>query len=315
MRTSWNLPTLFELLCRLPFAEPFTARGALERGVKRVELGALLAEGLLSHPIRGVYVRTDVEDTLLLRIRMLRLVVPRDCVVTDQTAAWLWGAEAALTPGDHLVPPPVSVFAPPGRRLRNGLVRSGERLLAQGDIEQVDALLVTTPLRTACDAARLLPRDHALAAMDALAALDAFTVDQLNAELGRFKGYRGVIQARALAPLVDPRSGSHSESVLRLRWKDAGLPGPECQIEIPAPNGRWFILDMGLREHRFGAEYDGEQFHGEKQQDHDEDRREWMRLHHGWTIVVARKQNIYGRNQDIAQILRREFKALTLKSR
>ena len=38
-------------------------------------------------------------------------------------------------------------------------------------------------------------------------------------------------------------------------------------------------------------------------------------MEHGWTIVVARKHNIYGHDQDIEQILRREYKALTLKSR
>ena len=153
--------------------------------------GASSTDGLLRHPVRGLYVRAEVEDSLSLRIQMLRLVVPRDCVVTDRTAAWLWGAAAALAPGDHLVTPAISVFAPPGRRLRNGLVDSGERRLSPDDVQELDGLLVTTPLRTACDVARLLPPDHALAAMDALAAVGPFTVDELNAEVARFKGYRG----------------------------------------------------------------------------------------------------------------------------
>ena len=305
---------LLKTLDRLPGDRPFTTGQAALAGVSAAELRALVAHGLLKHPVRGVYVRPDVEDDLSLRIRMLRLVVPGDCVVTDRTAAWLWGAAAALAPGDHLVTPAVSVFAPPGRRLRNGLVASGERRLAPDDVREVEGLLVTSPMRTACDVARLLPRDHALAAMDALVALGSFTVAQLDQELGRFKGYRGIVQARVLAPLVDPRSGSHSESVLRLRWVDAGLPRPECQIEIPAPNGSYF-LDMGLREHRFAGEYDGEEFHGEQEQDHDDERREWARTSQGWTIVVARKHNLYGRHQDIDRILRQAFKALTPKSR
>jgi hypothetical protein len=309
----WDLPRLLEAMDRLPRGRPFTTTEAPERGVRPDGLRTLVARGLLRHPIRGVYVPAYVVDDLPLRVRMLRMIVPADCVVTDRTAAWLWGVPGALAPGDHLVTPAVSVFAPPGRRLRNGLVDSGERRLAPGDVLEIDGLLVTTPLRTACDLARLLSRDQSLAAMDALSALGAFSVGELNAELGRFKGYRGIIQARALAPLVDPMSGSHSESVMRLRWIDAGLPRPECQIEIPAPEGGSFFLDMGLREHKFAGEYDGEEFHSDQDREHDEGRREWARLDQGWTVVVARKHNVYGRRQDIHLILRRELKAATLK--
>jgi hypothetical protein len=309
----WDVPRLLEAVDRLPRGRPFTTAEALGRGVKPDGLRALVIGGELRHPVRGLYVPAYVVDDLLLRVRMLRLVVPPDCVVTDRTAAWVWGADAALAPGDHLVTPAVSVFAPPGRRLRNGLVDSGERILKAGDVREVDGLLVTTPLRTACDLGRLLSRDQSLAAMDALSALGAFSVGELNGELGRFKGYRGILQARALAPLVDPRSGSHSESVMRLRWLDAGLPRPECQIEIPAPHGGSYFLDMGLRALRFAGEYDGEEFHGEDRRGSDDDRRWWAREVQAWTIVVGRRHNVYGRKQDIGTILWQKYRALTSK--
>ncbi len=89
------------------------------------------------------------------------MVVPEDCVVTDRTAAWLWGAGSALAPNDHLKVPKASVFAPPGRRLRNNLTASGERMLTDRDVVELGGLLVTTSLRTACDLARLLHRDQA----------------------------------------------------------------------------------------------------------------------------------------------------------
>ena len=133
--------------------------------------------------------------------------------------------------------------------------------------------------------------------------LREFSVDQLCLETLRFKGYRGVIQLRFLAPLVDPDAGSPGESILRLRWLDVGLPRPTCQVEIPAPNGGYYLLDMGLRERRLAAEYDGEAFHGEDQEEHDETRREWARDVLGWTIVVVRKDNLFGRSQNIEQLL------------
>ncbi len=38
--------------------------------------------------------------------------------------------------------------------------------------------------------------------------------------------------------------------------------------------------------------------------EHDESRRTWLREERDWTIEVVRKNNVYGREQDIHQILR-----------
>ena len=303
---------LIDLFLKLPQNRPFPTTTAREAGAAWTDLRRLVIEGLLRHPVKGVYCSNRVPDDLDNRIDVLRLVVPDDCVVTDRTAGWLWGAPMILAPGDHLETPRVSVFAPPGRRLRNGLADSGERALAPRDVMTIRGLRVTTPLRTACDLGRLLHRDQALAAMDALAVLRVFTVEQLCVEVLRFKHYRGVVQLRTLAPLVDPLAGSPGESALRLRWYDAGLPRPECQVEIPAPNGGIYLLDIGLRDRRLGAEYDGEEFHGDDQREHDEARREWARKHECWTIVVARGPNVYGREQDIERLLREANKQALL---
>ncbi len=84
--------------------------------------------------LRGVFHFASIVDDLELRLAILRLVVPPDCVVTDRTAGWLWGANMILAPNDHLQVPPVHVFSPPGYRLRNGLVSSGERMLSAADV-------------------------------------------------------------------------------------------------------------------------------------------------------------------------------------
>jgi hypothetical protein len=294
---------LLQLLERLPRERPFTSAEARDLGCSARSLRELTKAGLLRHPMRGVYYGAWLEDNLPLRVECLRLLVPKACVVTDRTAAWLWGAAMVLNPGAHLEVPAVSVFCPPGHRLRNGLVDSGERRFGPGDVTMLDELSVTTPLRTACDLGRLLHRDQAFATMDSLAALRAFSVDELVASTRRFAGYRGVVQFRALAPLVDPDSQSPGESILRLRWLDLGFPRPKCQVEVPAPGGGRYWIDIGLEEQRFGAEYDGEEFHTEDDAEHDKGRRDWMRRTENWTIVVARKANIHGPHQDIDQML------------
>jgi hypothetical protein len=304
---------LLQLLDMLPRERPFTTAEAQDAGVTAKRLRDLIAAGLLKHPMRGVYYAVCVTDTLALRIDCLKLVVPAECVVTDRTAAWLWGAAMVLAPGDHLRVPMVSVFCPPGHRLRNGLVASGERTFAAGDVLELDGLKVTCPLRTACDLGRLLHRDQAFAAMDALARLRSFCVNELVEATRRFAGYRGVVQLRALAPFVDPDSQSPGESILRLRWLDIGLPRPKCQVEVPAPHGGCYWVDMGLADRRFGAEYDGEDFHTDEDAEHDERRREWMRRTENWTIVVARKENIHGPHQDIDEMLVKAAREAGLK--
>ena len=85
---------------------PFTASEALAEGASYVWLRRWCRARLLKHPVRGVYHRADLPDDLDLRLRVLRLVVPENCVVTDRTAAWLWGANMVLAPGDQLRTPP-----------------------------------------------------------------------------------------------------------------------------------------------------------------------------------------------------------------
>lgn len=298
----------------LPADRPFTTAEARELGCRFKDLRALVASGLIHHPMRAVYVMASLEDTLALRVEVLKLVVPDGCVVTDRTAGWLWGATMVLAPNDHLVTPKVSVFCPPGSRLRNALTDSGERGLAPDDVVELNGLLVTTPLRTACDLGRLLHRDQAFAALDALAALGRFSLAELEGAVGRYRGFRGVVQLRSFVPLVDPKSQSPGESVMRLRWHDTGLPRPTCQIEAPSPHGSYW-LDMGIPELRFAGEYDGEEFHGEEHESHDEFRREWLRSHEGWTIVVARRANVFGQHQDVHSLLQRGHRDALLANR
>jgi hypothetical protein len=236
-------------------------------------------------------------------------VVPGDAVVTDRTAGWLHGAPMILAPGDHVEVPALSMYRPPGLRLRGKLVDSGERTFRDDDVVTVGGVLVTTPLRTACDLGRLLHRDQGMAALDALHRSGGFTVPELVAAVERFRGQRGVRRLRDLAPLTDGRSESPGESVLRLRWRDCSdLPVPNPQIPVRGPDGPCF-LDLGVEALRYAAEYDGAAWHTEETREHDERRRDWLRRHQGWIIDVLRAPNVYGRAQDADVILRRGIAA------
>jgi len=288
----------------VPIDAPFKRADARAAGVDDRQLRKWVADGLLVNPLRGVYYASQLTDDVDLRVQCVRLLAPADAVVTDRTAGWVHGAPMILAPGEHLETPPVSVFLSPGNRLRNDWASSGERMLSDHDVVEVGGIPVTSPLRTACDLGRLLHRDRAMAAIDSLLRLQAFSVDELCTEVERFKGYRRVTQLRALAPLGDARSQSPGESILRLRWLDCpGLPPPTPQLEVEGPHGSYFI-DLGVEELRYGAEYDGLEWHGPEQQAADSERRTWLRDEGGYLIDVLTGTEVHGRHQSADRILR-----------
>ena len=293
----------------LPVDAPFTAAAAAAAGVTPKDLSVLVARGMLRRLLRSVYVAAQVVDSLDLRTAALSLVVPRGAVVTDQSAGWLHGAPMILRPGDHLEVPPVSVFhRGRGHRLRNGLVSSGQRMMPDRHVMEINGLMVTTPLRTACDLGRSRSRDAAFSGMSMMLRLGAFSHAELLDASSGFRGYRYVRQLRALAPRVDARVESPQEAVTLLRWLDCpDLPRPEPQRPVRAPHwvpGGYYWVDLGIDDLRFGVEYDGTEHHGPDRADHDERRRAWIVGEQGWVLRVVGNANVHGRTRDIEQILR-----------
>lgn len=287
----------------MPLDRPLALAEAVEHLGSPRAVRLAVRRGLLRSPVQGVVHAACLDDSLDLRLACLRLVVPSDAVACDRTAGWLHGAPRILAPGAHLEPPPADFYLPPGRRLRNKLAHSGERIFAPDELTVIGGVRVTTPARTACDLGRLLHRDQAIAALDSLLRTGAVRREEVLLHVPRFRGYRGVLQLRELAPLADGASQSPGESALRLRWIDCGdLPAPVLQWQVLTPMGPRF-LDLARPELKYGAEYDGEEHHGEEHAEHDEVRRAWFR-EDGWTIDVFRRENVYGRQQDADLILR-----------
>jgi hypothetical protein len=289
----------------LPLERPFTTAQARSAGLTYRALAALVDAGLLRRVIKGVLVAAQVRDGIELRLSALALVVPPDCVVCDWTAVWLY--TGMLPPGQHLEVPPVRLFKHGGHdRLRNTLCDSGERTFLPEDLVEISGLWVTTPLRTAWDVGRLSHRDVAISGLDALLRLGDFGQAELLEGIPRFRGMRGVVQLRDLAPRADPRAQSGPESVLRLRWTDlTSLPVPEPQVPILDDSGREiYYLDLGVRELRFACEYDGAEFHSsDDDRAHDRQRRTWIEDNRDWIIEVVRKENVFGANRDVERIL------------
>ena len=245
---------------------------------------------------------------MAVRVECLRLVMPPDAFAVDHTAAWLHAGDTALPPNSDIDLPAPRFFlpAPRGRLRRPGLV-SGRRDVTDDDLLEIGGIRTTSPVRTAWDMGRLERPDMALWGMDLMMRIGGFRLEELLDGLTRFKGARGVIQLRSLAPWADPGSESFGESAMRGRWRIAGLPVPETQISLREHGVEVARLDMGLPDALFAAEYDGEEHHGEGDEEHDRRRRSWICERRGFDITVLRREHVFGRHQDADVRLRRAY--------
>ncbi len=286
----------------LPLDRPFTHQTAREVGLRPNQLTALVTAGALSRPLRGVYVAATTPDSTCLRLACLRLVIPADSVVCDRHAGWLHGAEMVLAPGEHLQVMPLTIFRRRGHgRLRNGLVDGGERSLLASDVVEMEGVKVTSPLRTALDLGRVRWPERAIAGLDAMLRLGAFERDELLAHVHRFTGARWVRTLRAVAPLADGRSESPGESVLRLRLVERRIP-VEPQVEVWEAGRFVARLDLADPDSRFGAEYDGEEWHSSPEQRAHDRARRTDADEQGWTIAVFRRENVFGPLADVDRL-------------
>lgn len=281
-----------------PFGSlPFTAVAAEQVGIGRDRLRRLVARRQVRRLLRGVFVDAAVPDSLEVRAYGLALVAPSGTVVCGRTAAWLWGVDA-LAMGAHRVLPRVELMVPAGMSAsrRTGVLGSSSAL-PDTDVVLLGGALVTTPARTASDLARLLRRPDALASLDALLRLPGLRRDDVAAVLDRFAKHRGVVQARELLLLADPRAESPQESRTRLRCVDAGFPAPEPQIEVFDGLGRFVArLDMGWRWLLRALEFDGDEHHSTAQaQRWDRARREQVEQC-GWRVVPVTAEHVLGRS-------------------
>lgn len=275
----------------LPSTEPFTTATAVALGYDRKALTRLVEQGALRRPLTGVYLDGSVPDTPETRAGAARVVMSPDLVLCDRTAAWLWGVDTfAYAELDGLMP--LETYSPRGRRApdRRGC-DGGSRDLLPEDWCTIEGVRVTTPLRTALDLGCNLTRRDALAAMDALARAHGFTREDLRRLLPRFFRRRGVVQARHLVSLVDPRAESQPESWMREVIDAHELPMPELQHWVMVDGVLMYRLDLAYVRAKIAVEYDGEEFHSRASDRlRDEERRAWLRAH-GWYLIVLTKDS------------------------
>ncbi len=274
--------------------QPFRTRDCNDFGLTPTMLRQAVRDHPLRQLFRGVWVDARVPDTLQLRISAVKVVAPPYAVVSDSTAAWIYGVHATPPNERHIITPKLVVPHALGRMCADASI-CRQAKLPPADIVEIDGLQVTSPLRTTADFLRRLWRPYALGAADAMAHAGQINGAELEEYLRQLRGYRGIRQARNLAPLIEPLAQSQGESWQRLRIIDAGFPPPTCQHEVFDEQGNARYFDHAYPELLIAAEYDGREFHtAASDRDHDRLRRNYFERRYGWRFVIAGKEQTFG---------------------
>jgi hypothetical protein len=285
---------------------PFTLSDLESLGITRSQLRTLVLNGDVRRPLHGVYCSSLLPDTQELRAQCAALALPPHSVVCDRSAAWIHGIDTFdLT--ERALPPPLEVVAVGGSdRSRRAEVYGGKRRLRPDEVMEIEGVRVTTPLRTACDLARLRGRHSALAALDAFMRKNGITNADLVRVLPRLRGQRGVVQLRQLVPLASPLRESTGESFTAVAIEQAGLPQPTPQVWVDLDGFGRVRLDHAYEELKIAVEYDGEEHHSsEAARERDLLRRTALERA-GWLVIVVRKRDFTGSASELwSQRLRR----------
>jgi len=139
------------------------------------------------------------------------------------------------------------------------------QLLAE-DVVDMDELRLASPAQVFLDLAARLPPHDLMAVGDHLRRRQYLSKEDLARRLARADGVRGVIRAREVAPLLDPRARSRPESVIRYWLLASDLPEPEIDVPIFDQWGREVAhADLGYSKWKLALEYEGRQ-HAEPEQ-------------------------------------------------
>jgi len=262
--------------------EPFTTAQARSHGITLRELAGPDYEKLF----RGVHARRGAGPRALLRAKGALLVHPPGAVASRWTAARLLGVPVPYDELEH-----VTVSSEDDRRRRQG-IRCHIAQLSAAEVQVVQGVRITAPLRLFVDVAEFLSLVDLVVAGDWMVRHRLVTVERL-VRFTRDSTIAHAGRARRAASYVRDRVDSPMETRLRLLLVLAGLPEPEVNRELRDELGVLMRLDLCYPALRLAVEYDGRQhLTSSAQWERDVERRNDL-VAQGWILLTVTSRGIH----------------------
>ena len=168
----------------------------------------------------------------------------------------------------------------------------GRRLdLPDGHLVRMGDGWVTVPARTWLDCAQVIDLPHLVAQGDVILRRNLASQAELTAMVLWGRGRRGVRAARTALTMLDASAESPGESMCRAHLLLAGVPAPQCNVNI-LDDGQWLArADMAWLKEMVILEYDGLAHLDEGRRRSDAVRRNLLQ-DAGWTVIVATARDL-----------------------
>lgn len=238
---------------------PLLRRDAVLAGYTDQYLGRLVRGGVLVRIRQGAYALAATWKTLDARGRQLLLSMAvmqqyaDDVALSHDSAALAWGGP------DHgldLGSVHITHFGGGGRRGAGVVHHHGVCRL--GDVSRRGDHWITTPGRTVLDVATLRGVEAGVVLGDDLVHRELTTLPELRRLATAMEFWPSTLTLRLVLDLVDGRSESVGETLVRLLCRKMRLPRPELQREIFGPDGRLIgRIDFDWPEWGLMGEFDG----------------------------------------------------------
>jgi hypothetical protein len=266
--------------------QPFSRAIAQEAGLDESALRSGIRQGVYRNLLRGVYVANTVSDSPELRRQAVRVALGdgSQALVVGESAAWVYGAWTQSE----------------SRSVSRARSRSG---YAPREIADLGGFETTTPLRTAIDMAEILDRPRAVACWDSLFREHKLTRNDMLVELPRFTNRARRERLQTCLALIDDRSRSIAESLIRVAWVEGPMPTPQPGLVV-GMGAVQVRLALGLPEQQFGVLMAGDAQPPELA----------MLRHLGWSVIeVGARQVEAARSDTIRRMLLGEYHRALLR--
>jgi hypothetical protein len=269
----------------------YVTRGQLAAaGFTRQTIDAFIRAGVLDHRAFDLFAVFDMQaaDAWQDRVRRAAVETGPQAMVARETAARWHGLSGAPVIAPITLTLPLKCRDPklPGVSVKRSDVPVDDR-------DEVDGLRLTSPLRTVLDCGRFGDRVTAICLIESAVREEKVTVAEVIARADAMVRTPGVRALREALALVDLRSESPLETVVRIALLDAGLPYPELQLPFSYDqvNGR---IDLAYPAELLGArcgryvglaiEADGREPHLQEDTFHHDRVRQTALEEHDWLV-------------------------------
>lgn len=265
---------------------PIRTSDALAQGIPR-----RLVQSRFRPIFHGVRIHGDLPITLASTCAAASLILPSQCAFSHLTAVRLLDLPTPFGFNDDgavHVSIPVSA-----NRVRQREIVAHRSGVPDDEIIEIDGLPVTRPERAFVDLAAHFGATYLVPLGDAMLRRSLVTVASLGEAIETAAGRRGAATARRALPRLDGRAKSPSESLLRVRIEDAGMPKLEPNVDVLDSLGCWIATpDLLAAGAKVAVEHEGEH-HREKRQFARDIARDQLMQGEGYIVLRTYRNDLF----------------------